>query len=155
MKRAFTKAHTAEAGVVLMEATIAMGLAVFLALVVMKCFLLGISSNQWSSMQTLADAYLSRETALSNRVPMADLTARPSAWPDASSDNPPQLVQTVALGMLPGGSVVKGQLTRFRVNETVSGDPDIGITVWRLHSLLTYKVGEQQYVKSRSTIRTQ
>ena len=34
-----------------------MGLAVFLSLLVMKGFLLAISGNQWSTMQTLTDAY--------------------------------------------------------------------------------------------------
>ncbi len=155
MKRAFTKRRTRETGIVLLEASIAMGLAVFLSLLVMKGFLLAISGNQWSTMQTLTDAYLTRETALSNRVPMADLTARPSVWPNSAADDPPQLVQTVTLGILPGGGIVQGKLTRFRVNETQTGNADTTITVWRLHSLLTYAVGEQQYVKSRSTIRTQ
>ncbi len=155
MRRASLAIGARQAGIVLMEATVALGLAVFLALMVMKGFLLAISGNQWTVMQTLTDAYLTRETALSNRVPVADLTTHPSAWPDSALDVPPTMNQTVSLGALPGGSPVVAQLIRFRVNETPLDNSETNVTVWCLHSVLSYSVGEQQYVKSRSTIRTQ
>jgi hypothetical protein len=106
-------------------------------------------------MQTLTDAYLTRETALAHRVPVADLTSVETKWPDAAVDDPPRLVQTVELGKTAGGHAVNGTLTRYRVNETPEDNADTGISVWRLHSILTYKIGDADYVKSRSTLRMQ
>ncbi len=138
-----------------MEVTVALGLTVFLALLVMKGSLLALSGNQWTVMQTLSDAYMTRETALSNRIPMSDLTASPSLWPDQASDNPPTTVQTVTLGILPSGSVVQAQLTRFRTNETPATNTDISLVVLRLYSVLSFQAGEKSYVKTRSTLRSQ
>ena len=138
----------------LVEVSLGMGLASVLALILMKASLLAVSNNQWTIMQTMTDAYLTRETALSHRVPMADLTGAESAWPDAAGD-PARSVQTVSLGKTAGAHPVSATLTRFRVNETPADDADTGIAVWRLHSILTYKVGENEYVKSRATLRIQ
>ena len=132
-----------------------MGLTAFLGLLLMKASLLALSNNQWTVMQTLTDAYLTRETALSHRVPVADLTGPDSKWPDAAVDDPPRSVQTVQLGKTAGGHAVSGTLTRFRVNETPEDNEDTGISVWRLHSVLVYKIGDQDYVKSRATLRMQ
>ncbi len=98
-------------GSLLIEVSLALGLAVMLALVMMKASLLAISGNQWTVMQTLTDAYLTRETALSNRIPWVDLTATGSPWPsmDASAD------QTITLGKAAGGSLIQATLTRFRL----------------------------------------
>ncbi len=144
-----------ESGFLLMEVTVALSLVVFLSLLVMKGSLLAVSGNQWAVMQTLSDAYLTKETALSNRVPMNELIASPSAWPDKASDNPPYTIQTVNLGVLPGGRAVQAQLTRFRTNETPANSPDVTLVVWRLYSVLTYKAGEEPYVKTRTSLRSQ
>lgn len=138
-----------------MEVSLGMGLASALALILMKASLLALSNNQWTIMQTLTDAYLTRETALSHRVPVADLTGPDSPWPDQVADDPPRSVQTVSLGKTAGGHPVSATLTRFRVNETPADDTDTGIAVWRLHSVLTYMVGDDEYVKSRATLRIQ
>jgi hypothetical protein len=113
--------------------------------------LLAISGNQWTMMQTLTDAYMTRETALSNRTPLADVIADSSPWPDWSSRSE----QNVTLGKMPGGRVVQASLTRFRVN--IPGDPDseANLNVFRLYSVLKYQIGEKEYVKSRSTLRMQ
>jgi hypothetical protein len=140
---------------VLVEVSLGMGLASVVALLLLKASLLAFSNNQWTVMQTLTDAYLTRETALSNRVPMATLTSAESQWPDQAVDNPPRAVQTVSLGKTAGGLAVSATLTRFRVNEAANVETDTGIAVWRLHSVLTYKIGDQQYVKSRATLRMQ
>ena len=139
----------------LVEVSLGMGLTAVLSLMLMKAALLALSNNQWTIMQTLTDAYMTRETALSNRVPVADITAVGSQWPDKSADNPPYAVQNISLGKTAGGYTVNATLTRFRVNETPAENADTGISVWRLHSILTYKVGEAEYVKSRATLRTQ
>jgi hypothetical protein len=139
----------------IMEVSIAMGLAAVLALILMKASLLALSNNQWTIMQTLTDAYLTRETALSHRIPVATLTGADSPWPDQAVDDPPHAVQTVSLGKTAGGQVINASLTRFRINETSVDDTDTGLSVWRLHSVLTYKIGGKEYVKSRATLRMQ
>ena len=142
-------------GSMLLEASMGMGLAAMLSLLLMKAYLLSIGGNQWTIMQSLTDAYLTRETALANRIPLADLTAAASAWPDLAADDPPHVRQTVTLGKLPGGRVVQGELTRFRTNETRDDEPETRMLIWRVHSVLTYQVGEHEYVKSRSIVRMQ
>jgi hypothetical protein len=142
-------------GSVIVEVSVGMGLTAVLALLLMKASLVSLSNNQWTIMQTLTDAYLTRETALSHRVPMADLTGSESQWPDQALDDPPYKVQEVSLGKVAGGKGVSATLTRFRVNEAANVETDTGIAVWRLHSVLTYKIGDHQYVKSRATLRMQ
>jgi hypothetical protein len=144
-----------EQGSVLVEVSLGMGMTSFLALILMKASLLALSNNQWTIMQTLTDAYLTRETALAHRVPVADLTGPDTKWPDSAVDDPPRLVQTVELGRTAGNHAVNGTLTRYRVDETPADNADTGIAVWRLHSVLTYKIGDAEYVKSRSTLRMQ
>ncbi len=138
----------------LAEVSLAMGLAAVLALLLMKASLLALSNNQWTIMQTLTDAYLSRETALSHRVPMVVLTAANSPWPDLNSSDPPRSEQTVSLGRIAGGLNMNATLIRFRIDETPDVNAD-GISVWRLHSVLSYTVAGQRYVKSRATLRMQ
>jgi hypothetical protein len=145
--------HWSRRGSLLLEAAMGMGLASFVALLLMKASLLAISGSGWTVMQTLSDSYLSREMALSNRVPYADLTGVNSLWPDASAGVPAP--QAVTLGKLTGGTPVTATITRFRVNETPPGETDTSLTVWRLHSVLVYRVGDEDYVKSRTTLRMQ
>jgi hypothetical protein len=140
-------------GSVLVEVAVAVGFAAFLGLFTMKASLMAISNNQWIILQTLADAYLTRETALSVRIPVADLTGPSSPWPDQGVATP--LVETVTVGRLPGGGEVRAQLTRYRVDVTQPGAVDSGISSWRLHSILEYTAAGQRYVKSRSTLRLQ
>ncbi|MFO1484259.1 MAG: hypothetical protein U1F71_12950 [Verrucomicrobiaceae bacterium] len=139
-------------GSLLIEVSAALALTSALALVLMRASLLAISGNQWTIMQTLTDAYLSREAALSNRLPFADLTSAQSAWPELGNDPLPE--QTVTLGRVAGGKAVQGTLKRFRTAE-VASNAEAPLTVWRLHSILSYRIGSQEYVKSRSTLRLQ
>ncbi|HCN27451.1 MAG TPA: hypothetical protein DIT64_01405 [Verrucomicrobiales bacterium] len=140
-------------GSVLIEVSLGLGVATVLALMLMKASLLSVGSNQWTIMQTLTDAFMTRETALANRIPVADLTAPDSIWPDAGEDDPPRHEETVTLGRVAGRVEITGDLIRFRVNET-GGEEDAPLAIWRLHSILTYHIGGKQYVKSRATLRT-
>lgn len=141
-------------GSLLIEVSVALGLTTMLALVLMRASLLAISGNQWSIMQTLTDAYLSRETALANRIPFADVAGDTSAWPAQATGAPVASEQTVTLGRLPGGQGVSAVLRRFRTSET-GDNQSIAMAVWRLHSVLTYRIGEDEYTKSRSILRVQ
>jgi hypothetical protein len=143
-------------GIALLEVSMAMGLAVFLALVVMRATMLALSNNQWTIMQTLTDAYLTGETALMVRLPLADVVAGGADhWPDINSDDPAFTIQTEEIGKMAGRRAVFGTITRFREEETPPDSADTGLTVWRLHSVIAYQVGGQQYIKSRSTVRIQ
>lgn len=139
-------------GSLLLEASVALGLVTTLALLLMRGSLLAITGNQWAVMQTLTDACLTRETALAARLPFADITAEGSLWaaPATLGD---VTGQPVTLGRLAGGESVDGTLRRFRTAEPVDGT-ETGMSAWRLHSVLTYKIGENDYVKTRSTLRT-
>ncbi|MCF7785991.1 MAG: hypothetical protein K9N47_07710 [Prosthecobacter sp.] len=139
-------------GSLLIEVSVTLALTSALALLIMRASLLAISGNQWTIMQTLTDAYLSRESALSNRLPYADLTSVQSAWPNLDTD--PAKEQTVTLGRVAGGQVVQGTLKRFRTSE-VASNLEAPLTVWRVYSILSYRIGSQEYVKSRSTLRLQ
>jgi len=139
-------------GSLLIEVSASLALTSALALIIMRSSLLAISGNQWTIMQTLTDAYLSRESALANRLPFADLTASQSAWPDIAVDPVPEL--NVTLGRVAGGQEMQGTLRRFRAAE-VASNTETPLTVWRLHSVLSYRIGSQEYLKSRSTLRLQ
>ncbi|HSJ04067.1 MAG TPA: hypothetical protein VK956_16500 [Verrucomicrobium sp.] len=141
-------------GSLLLEVSVAMGATAILALLLMKASLLAISGNQWAAVQTVTDAALTKEQALARRVPFADLTSSLSAWPDATNGIPGQGL-TVVFGRLTGGAPLSGTVTRFRVNATAVDDTEAGLALWRLHSVIRYRVGQTEYVKSCSTLRTQ
>lgn len=148
-------ARRRERGSLLIEVSLSMGFASLLALLLMKASLLSLSGNQWSVMQTLTDAFLTRETALANRLPLALITAEDSPWPESSEVDLATWHQQVYIGKIAGGTSIPATLTRFRVNETPIEGNDTGFAVWRLHSVLRYSVGDKTYVKSRSTLRMQ
>jgi hypothetical protein len=144
-------------GSLLIEVSLGMWLASMLALLIMRASLLALGSNQWTIMQTLTDAFMTRDVALANRLPMADLTAPNSPWPD-TGQNETRFEGMVSLGRLAGGTEVTGRLVRFRVSGSDEAPEDEGaptLEVWRLHSVLTYQVGENTYVKTRAVLRTQ
>lgn len=137
-------------GSLLIEVSAAMALTAALALIIMRASLLAVSGNQWTIMQTLTDAYLSHEIALSNRIPVAELIGPQSTWPEFTSEPVP--AQIVTLGRLAGGQIVEGSLKRFRTSES-EFNSETQIKAWRLHSVLSYNIGSREYVKSRSTLR--
>lgn len=139
-------------GSVLLEASVALGLVTALALLLMRGSLLAITGNQWSVMQTLTDARLTRESALAARLPFTEISAEGSPWP-VSSDIAGASGETVVLGRLAGGREINGTLRRFRTSEAVDGE-ETGIAAWRLYAVLSYKVGDDDYVKTRSVLRT-
>ncbi|WP_038162990.1 hypothetical protein [Verrucomicrobium sp. BvORR106] len=141
-------------GSLLLEASIAMGAAAILALLLMKSSLLSISGNQWASVQSLTDAALTKEEALARRVPFADLTSATSLWPDAAAGIP-STGKSVVIGKMTGGNALPGTITRFRVSATPTDDTEAGLSLWRLYSVLRYRVGQKEYVKSSSTLRVQ
>ncbi|SKA82460.1 hypothetical protein SAMN02745166_00912 [Prosthecobacter debontii] len=145
--------HPQRGGSLLIELSVALGVTTFLALLMMRSSLLAISGNQWTVMQTLTDAYLSRESALANRLPFAQVEAENSPWPELA-DQGSASEQTVTIGRLAGGRPVTAVLKRCRTAETAQ-NADLTLDVWRLHSALIYEIGDKSYTKSRSTLRVQ
>ncbi|TDU70897.1 hypothetical protein EI77_02015 [Prosthecobacter fusiformis] len=154
MKRIHQPTQRRRPGSLIIEVSVAMGLTTMLALVLMRASMLAISGNQWAIMQTLTDAYLTRETALANRIPFADVASDASSWPAQSSEGLVVNEQTVTLGRQAGGQVVQGVLKRFRTAEAVE-DSELSQAMWRLHSILVYNIGDEQYTKTRSILRVQ
>jgi hypothetical protein len=142
-------------GSLILESSVALAFASTLALLLLKGSIIGLSGNQWSVMQTLTDAYLTRETALANRTPLADILAPNSPWPDPETDVPERSEMTVTIGKLIGGTPVQGRLVRFRINETTESDAITQTNTYRLCSVLSYRIGGKDYHKTRSTLRNQ
>jgi hypothetical protein len=142
-------------GSVLLEVSLGLALAAFVAVATLRQSMLALSAGQWAAMQAITDSYLTRETALATRLPYDELTQE-VFWPP----NEAASTQTVVLGSMadPAGGPpreVQAQLTRSSQTETIgnTGLPDV--TVLRLDSVLSYQIGGQPYIKSRSTLRTQ
>lgn len=140
-------------GSLLIELSVALGFTTMLALLMMRSSLLAISGNQWTVMQTLTDAYMSREAALANRMPFAQVEADASPWPEMTNEAGVS-EQTVTIGRLAGGQSVTAVLKRCRTAETAQ-NADLSLSVWRLHSALIYEIGDKSYTKSRSILRVQ
>ncbi|MEM9236882.1 MAG: hypothetical protein AAGB14_08890, partial [Verrucomicrobiota bacterium] len=142
-------------------ATYAMTFLTGLALVLLKLSINITAPRQWTLQQTVSDAYLTYEKAYAQRLPFADLLDANSPWPEY----PNKVESEVVLGKLPGGKPIFGKVIRTRIpdsnnypvdggNGTVSTNPS-GMKVYNFQSLLTYTVGDRQYVKSRTVVRSQ
>mgnify|MGYP007079443034 FL=1 len=145
----------------LIEMTVAIALLTTIGLVVFKSSIDLIAPRQSVLHQNLSDAYITYEEAYAARISFAELTANDSPWPvypDSASVD-------VEIGKLPGGRAITGTIVRTRVadpnNLTTAGGEGTTTTnpaemeTWQLESHLTYKIGDQTYLKSRTTVRTQ
>ena len=148
-------------GSVLLEATYAMTFLAGLSLILLKLSINVTAPRQWTLQQTVSDAYITYEKAWAQRLPFADLLDTDSPWPEFPQKSEVQ----VELGKLPGGSPIYGTVIRTRVPDTnnfpvdggsgtVTSNPS-GMRVYNFQSLLTYTVGDRQYVKSRTVVRSQ
>jgi hypothetical protein len=146
---------------VLLEATFTMTFLTGLALILLKLSINITAPRQWTLQQTVSDAYITYEKAWAQRLPFADLLADDSPWPEY----PEKSEVAVELGKLPGGAPINGKVIRTRFADennfpldggsgTVSSNP-AGMKVWRFQSLLVYQVGEREYLKSRTIVRSQ
>ena len=111
--------------------------------------------------QTLTDAYITYERAYAERIPFDDLLAASSPWPAFPTTN----TSVVEIGRLPGDRPVTGTVTRTRLPDPGNYPADGGtgslatnpaaMKVWKVQSVLTYSVGNRQYSKSRTVVRSQ
>lgn len=145
----------------LIEMTVAIALLSAIGLVVFKSSVDLIAPRQHVLHQNVSDAYITYEEAYAARISFEELTATDSPWPvyPASSS------VDVEIGKLPGGRAISGTVVRTRVADTnnlpsAGGTGSLGtnpseMETWRLESHLTYRIGDQTYVKSRTIVRTQ
>ena len=145
----------------LVETLVSLSLLTVLGLVLLKLSLNVLHPRQWILGQTLSDAYLTYERAYAERIPFENLLASDSPWPAF----PTTSATAVEIGRLPGGFAVTGTVTRTRMPDagnypldggtgTVDTNP-AAIKIWKAQSVLTYKIGAVNYVKSRTVLRSQ
>lgn len=109
----------------------------------------------------MSDAYLTYEEAYAQRISFEQLTAADSPWPTY----PDSITTEVEIGKMPGGTPIMANVIRTRVPDsnnlpgfggsgTTASNPS-EMQTWQVQSHLSYSIGENEYVKSRTTIRTQ
>ncbi len=148
-------------GMMLLEATLSLSILTVVGLGLLKIAMNIVYPRQWVLQQTLTDAYLTYERAYAERIPFESLTANGSPWPVF----PTISTSTVEIGRLPGNTPLYGTVKRTRVADpmnypidggtgTVASNP-AAMKSWKVQSVISYKVGSRDYVKSRTVIRTQ
>jgi len=145
----------------LIEAGISLSILTFVGLMMLKLSLNILQPRQWGLQQTLTDAYLTYERAYAERIPFENLTANNSPWPQFPSTS----ATAVEIGRLPGNRPIYGTVTRTRVPDTGNYPIDGGtgnlatnpaaMKVWKVQSVVTYKIGNRNYAKSRTVLRAQ
>ncbi|MBK1830370.1 hypothetical protein JIN77_06515 [Verrucomicrobiaceae bacterium R5-34] len=145
----------------LVEMTVAMVLLTTIGMVVFKSTIDLIAPRQSILHQNVSDAYLSYESAYAERVSFEVLTSNSSPWPIY----PSKTSSTVEIGKLPGAIPIMATVVRTRIPDPNnlssaggSGTTDTNpaeMETWRVESHMTYQIGDETYVKSRSTVRTQ
>ncbi len=118
--------------------------------------------RQWVLGQVITDAYMGYERAYAERIPFENLLASDSPWPTYPTKT---TTAGVEIGRLPGNVAVTGTVVRTRYADdnnypidggtgTVTSNP-AAMKVWKVQSVLTYKIGNKNYAKSRTVLRSQ
>jgi hypothetical protein len=149
-------------GSALIEVTMALTVLTILGLLLFKGSINALYPRQWTLEQTLSDAYLTYEKAYAQRIPFSDLTAANSPWPVQPSSS---VIDDVEIGRIPGGTPIYAKVVRTRIPDTnnYAADGGSGTTasnpsamkVWKVQSILSYQIGDSNYVKSRTVVRSQ
>jgi hypothetical protein len=155
------KARSPRRGMVLIEAMLALSILTVLGLVLLKLSLNILHPRQWTLQQTLTDAYMTYERSYAERIPFDDLLAANSPWPAF----PNKSTVGAEIGRLPGSIPVVGTVVRTRIPDSSNYPIDGGtgslatnpaaMKVWKVQSVVTYQIGNRNYVKSRTVLRTQ
>jgi len=148
-------------GSIILELIIALTLLTAIGMIVLKSSIDLMIPRQWTIYQNISDAYMSYEQAYAERIPFETLTANNSPWPQFPSTSTLQ----VTIGNLPGGTPIPATVIRTRIPDE-NNLPSAGGTgtlltnpaemeTWKIQSHLTYFIGKDEYVKSRTVIRSQ
>ncbi|MGL5018720.1 MAG: hypothetical protein ACRDBP_11330 [Luteolibacter sp.] len=150
----------------------ALSLLTVLGLVLLKLSLNILSPRQWIIQQVVTDAYMTYERAYAERIPFENLLAANSPWPASTATTVNRSTTQVEVGRLPAvlpdfpdGVPIIGTVTRTRFPDpgnypidggtgTLATNP-AAMKVWKVQSVLTYKVGKRTYAKSRTVLRSQ
>ena len=150
----------------MVEAAMALAVLTVVGLVLLKLSLNILHPRQWILQQAVTDAYMTFERARAERVPFEDLLAVNSLWP-ASTPAAANVATTpnVEVGRLPGNIPIFGTVTRTRLpdpgNYPIDGGTGTLVTnpaamkVWRVKTILTYRIGSRTYAKARTVVRSQ
>ena len=146
---------------ILIEAMVALSILTVVGILLLKLSLNILSPRQAILQQTLTDAYLTYERAYAERIPFDVLLANGSPWPTF----PTTTSSVVEIGRFPGGLPITGTVVRTRIADTGNYPIDGGtgttatnpaaMKVWKVQSVLTYKIGARNYAKSRTVLRAQ
>lgn len=148
-------------GSVLLEAMMSLSILTILGLVLLKLSINVLYPRQWSLQQTLSDAYLTYEVAYAQRIPFEELTSSTSPFPAF----PTTTTSSAEVGRVPGNKAITATVTRTRIPDpdnypidggtgTLATNP-AAMKIWKVQSILNYKIGNRNYVKSRTVIRSQ
>ena len=153
-------ARSRQAGIALLEVTLGIAGLVILSFVLLQLSIRSIQAQRWTVLQTLSDAYMSREVALGKRTSFEQIVADDSPWPPS----PQASSQEVIIGRLPNGRPVTATLWRNRQADALnlpsaggtgnSSSNPVGLETWKLQANLIYNVSDRPYVKTRTVIRT-
>ncbi len=145
----------------IVEMTVAMSLLATIGLVVLKSSIDLMAPRQWIIYQNVSDAYISYEQAYAERISFEELTKNGSPWPLY----PSRSTEEIEIGKLAGGHPIMATIIRTRIanenNLPSTGGTGTVITnpseteTWQIQSHLTYTIGDDEYVKSRTVVRSQ
>lgn len=145
----------------------ALSLLTVLGLVMLKLSLNILHPRQWVLQQTLSDAFLTSERATAERIPFSELLGETSPWPAYPATS---VSEGVEIGCLPGGTPITGTVTRTRIPDAENYPVDGGeavtrevaiarnpaaMKIWKVQSIMTYRIGSRTYAKSRTVLRSQ
>lgn len=148
---------------------ISLSILTILGLVLLKMALNVLSPRQWTMQQSISDAYMTYERALAERVPFDALRAADSLWPIVPVSTVVEIGRLPSITGLPPGVPVMGTVVRSRApdqgNYPADGDGVVvqgtlatnpaAMKIFAVRSILTYRVGNKTYAKSRTVLRSQ
>jgi len=147
-----TTPQTHEPGSMLIEMTVALGLLVGIAMFLLIGSLDVIKPRNWTIIQNMTDSYLTYEEAYAKRIPFDDLADNSSAWRTTA-----QTTTNITIGKIYDGKEIKGTVKRILEEDPNNGNATNNpaqMETYTLYSVLTYKIGDKDYVKSRTIIRS-
>jgi len=152
-----------QSGSLLIELVVALGLLGSISMFLLIGSIDVMAPRNWIIMQNITDSYLTYEEAYAKRISFDEFTEDDSDWPLLDPDTTPT-GETVNIGRVPGGRVISANVIRVRfpdkrnlISAGGEGTTDTNpaeMETWRLQTHLIYKIGNKDYVKSRTVVRT-
>ena len=149
INKAASRRH--RSGSFLIEAIVALALLFAIAMILFSGTIDIITSRNWTIHQNFSDAYLTYEEAYAKRIPFDDLLTSSSPWGITNQET------NVLIGKTHGGQQVTGTVKRIRTADPSNSDAannPAAMETYILYSVLTYRIGGNDYAKNRTIIRT-